>query len=441
MEPAHFEALYPEDTRSEEIKKILEFVKSGRAIQIVGLPGTGRSNLLGLLSYNKQVRLKHLEENNKWFHFVYMDFSEVRKRPAYDVIKFILISTAYSLSERERKAEYETVNKFLKEAINFQDEMILFQALKKTIDYLAIEKELTIVFLFDRFEQYIPNISEEFFLNLKILRNRAKYRFSCIFSLNRPLEDVVEPFIFTEFNEFLEGNIVYLRVYDPIGIEFRFSYLEKVTGKKADAQTKKELIALTGGHGKISRLAYESVLSEDGKISDLKYFLLQRSVINKSLSQIWDYLSPAEQNFLRVKAKTEKENKDYKYLENIGLLKNGKIAIPLFEEYIKTAPVEKTENIRFDAEKNEILKGAEQITERLSPSEFRLLRFMLLNPDKICEKDEIIQAVWKDSKTQEGVTDQALDQIIYRLRKKIEDDPNNPTHLITIKGRGFKFIP
>ena len=441
MEPAHFEALYPEDTRSEEIKKILEFVKSGRAIQIVGLPGTGRSNLLGLLSYNKQVRLKHLGENNKWFHFVYMDFSEVRKRPAYDVIKFILISTAYSLSERERKAEYETVNKFLKEAINFQDEMILFQALKKTIDYLAIEKELTIVFLFDRFEQYIPNISEEFFLNLKILRNRAKYRFSCIFSLNRPLEDVVEPFIFTEFNEFLEGNIVYLRVYDPIGIEFRFSYLEKVTGKKADAQTKKELIALTGGHGKISRLAYESVLSEDGKISDLKYFLLQRSVINKSLSQIWDYLSPAEQNFLRVKAKTEKENKDYKYLENIGLLKNGKIAIPLFEEYIKTAPVEKTENIRFDAEKNEILKGAEQITERLSPSEFRLLRFMLLNPDKICEKDEIIQAVWKDSKTQEGVTDQALDQIIYRLRKKIEDDPNNPTHLITIKGRGFKFIP
>ena len=441
MEPAHFEALYPEDTRSEEIKKILEFVKSGRAIQIVGLPGTGRSNLLGLLSYNKQVRLKHLGENNKWFHFVYMDFSEVRKRPAYDVIKFILISTAYSLSERERKAEYETVNKFLKEAINFQDEMILFQALKKTIDYLAIEKELTIVFLFDRFEQYIPNISEEFFLNLKILRNRAKYRFSCIFSLNRPLEDVVEPFIFTEFNEFLEGNIVYLRVYDPIGIEFRFSYLEKVTGKKTDVQTKKELIALTGGHGKISRLAYESVLSEDGKISDLKYFLLQRSVINKSLSQIWDYLSPAEQNFLRVKAKTEKENKDYKYLENIGLLKNGKIAIPLFEEYIKTAPVEKTENIRFDAEKNEILKGAEQITERLSPSEFRLLRFMLLNPDKICEKDEIIQAVWKDSKTQEGVTDQALDQIIYRLRKKIEDDPNNPTHLITIKGRGFKFIP
>ena len=441
MEPAHFEALYPEDTRSEEIKKILEFVKSGRAIQIVGLPGTGRSNLLGLLSYNKQVRLKHLGENNKWFHFVYMDFSEVRKRPAYDVIKFILISTAYSLSERERKAEYETVNKFLKEAINFQDEMILFQALKKTIDYLAIEKELTIVFLFDRFEQYIPNISEEFFLNLKILRNRAKYRFSCIFSLNRPLEDVVEPFIFTEFNEFLEGNIVYLRVYDPIGIEFRFSYLEKVTGKKADAQTKKELIALTGGHGKISRLAYESVLSEDGKISDLKYFLLQRSVINKSLSQIWDYLSPAEQNFLRVKAKTEKENKDYKYLENIGLLKSGKIAIPLFKEYIKTAPVEKTENIRFDAEKNEILKGAEQITERLSPSEFRLLRFMLLNPDKICEKDEIIQAVWKDSKTQEGVTDQALDQIIYRLRKKIEDDPNNPTHLITIKGRGFKFIP
>ena len=42
-------------------------------------------------------------------------------------------------------------------------------------------------------------------------------------------------------------------------------------------------------------------------------------------------------------------------------------------------------------------------------------------------------------KTTEGVTDQALDQLIFRLRKKIEDDPNNPEFIQTIKGRGLKF--
>ncbi|WP_460924127.1 hypothetical protein, partial [Staphylococcus aureus] len=119
----------------------------------------------------------HLGEDQKWFHFVYMDFSEVRKRSLFDTIKFILISTAYSLSERGLATEHETVQKFIKEAITYQDELILFQALKKTIDYLAIEKELTIVFLFDRFEEYIHEVNEQFFLDLKILRNRAKYRF------------------------------------------------------------------------------------------------------------------------------------------------------------------------------------------------------------------------------------------------------------------------
>lgn len=432
----HFESLYPENTRFEEVEKVLNFIKSGKSVEVIGLPGTGRNNFLKLLSYNRKVRLKHLGENQKWFHFVYTDFSEVKKRSPYDVIKFILISTAYSLSERDLKKEYETVNSFLKEAIGFQDELILFQALKKSIDYLAIEKELTVIFIFDRFEQYTQDVNEQFFTNLKILRNRAKYRFSSIFSLSRPLEEALETSVLSEFQEFLSGNNVYLRIYDPTGLDFRLSYLEKVTGKKTSEKIKKEIIDLTGGHGKLARLSYEAILSEATAPKDLKKFLFEKTAIKNALLEIWASLNPSEQVFL----KTGEKNEDLTYLEGIGLLKDKKVTIPLLEEYVKNISIEKDEKITFNAEKNEILKGNEPITEKLSPSEFRLLRFLILQEEKICEKDEIIQAVWKDTKTQEGVTDQALDQIIYRLRKKIEEDPNDPTHLLTVKGRGFKFV-
>jgi DNA-binding winged helix-turn-helix (wHTH) protein len=64
---------------------------------------------------------------------------------------------------------------------------------------------------------------------------------------------------------------------------------------------------------------------------------------------------------------------------------------------------------------------------------------MIENKERILEKEEIINAVWKEAKTTLGVTDQALDQLIFRLRKKIEENPNVPQHLLTIKGRGFKF--
>jgi DNA-binding response OmpR family regulator len=78
------------------------------------------------------------------------------------------------------------------------------------------------------------------------------------------------------------------------------------------------------------------------------------------------------------------------------------------------------------------------ISDKLSPSEFKLLKYLIENKERLCTKDEIINSVWTDQKTQEGVTDQALDQIFYRLRKKIEKDPTSPHYIHTIKGKGYK---
>src|SRR5687768_6244667 len=232
MEPVHFEELYPEKTRYEEIKKMIEILRAGRSAQIVGLPGVGKSNVMRLLPYNKKLRTLHLGKDESAWHFVYMDFSEVRGRSFFDLIKFVFISLSYSLSERGFTAEQTEVNKNLKEALEFSDELILFQGLKKSVDYLALEKKLYVVFLFDRFEDYIPNIDEKFFLDLKVLRNRVKYNFLAVFAVARPIEDVLEPALLAEYHEYVVGNSVFLPIKDPIGLEFRFSYLEKITGKR-----------------------------------------------------------------------------------------------------------------------------------------------------------------------------------------------------------------
>ena len=100
----------------------------------------------------------------------------------------------------------------------------------------------------------------------------------------------------------------------------------------------------------------------------------------------------------------------------------------------------RAQQLTFDYVLNEIKKGEVIISDTLTSSEFRLLKFLLENPDRLLQRDEIIESVWQDTKSQEGVTDQALDQLIFRLRKKIEDDPNNPNHLQTVKGRGIRFV-
>lgn len=444
MEIEHFESLYPENTRFDQIRKVISFIKEGNSCQVVSAAGVGRSNFLGLLSYNRKVRIKHLGQNQKNIHFVLLNFSEIRKKPLFEVTKFIFLGLLDSLRERGMQNEYDNVNKFFKEGIEFNDELVLFQNLKKTIDYLAIEKNLTIVFLFDRFEEYIPMLTSEFFANLRVLRNRAKYHFSVVFSLNRPLEDLIEPLLFSDFFEFIAGRIIYLPVSDKTGLDFRISYLEKVAGKKIDKKTLERILKLTSGHGRLTILCLETVLLLDNNLPEnnrqlLDYFFTQRP-IRSSLFAIWNLLNPSERQYFLG------SGQEPIYLENIGICYNGKITIPIFEEFVKheIIPSEKetgrqSEEIIFDDSTNEIKKGGSTISDILTSSEFKLLKFFLKEKGKILDKEEIINAVWGEQKTTLGVTDQALDQLIFRLRKKIEDNPNEPKYIQTAKGRGFRF--
>jgi DNA-binding winged helix-turn-helix (wHTH) protein len=440
MKEIQFESLYPNDAMYDQVEKLADFVKKGMSSQVIGLPGTGKSTLLKLLAYNTGVRTKHFGEEQKNFHFVYMDFSEIKKRPMLDVIKFMIISLAYSLQERGLTQQSKQINIFLQEAILLQDELILFQTLKRSVDFLT-QEDFSLIFLFDRLDQYLPDITEHFFINLKVLRNRAKYKFSAVFSLSRPLDVLVEPQILAEFYESVAGNTIFMPLSDLTGLAFRLSYLEKLSGKTIDKKVFENILHLTGGHNKLTHTAIEAVLSERESPMNLEEFLLKRRQIQATLYGLWEYLTPHEKAHLKNMTSDELAgDEDIIFLTHAGLIaQNGEILIPLFSGYIDALKNTGSQTLEFKPETNEIYKGEENITQNLSPSEFRILRFFIQNKDKVLEKDAIIQAVWKDTKTREGVTDQALDQIIYRLRKKIEDNPNDPHHLQTMKGKGYKF--
>jgi len=60
----------------------------------------------------------------------------------------------------------------------------------------------------------------------------------------------------------------------------------------------------------------------------------------------------------------------------------------------------------------------------------------------VCEKDDLIRAVWPEDRIYEqGIRDDSLAQLVRRLREKIEPDPSNPRYIQTIPGRGYRFVP
>ncbi len=75
---------------------------------------------------------------------------------------------------------------------------------------------------------------------------------------------------------------------------------------------------------------------------------------------------------------------------------------------------------------------------QLSSKEFALLAYLYENQGKVCSKDEIGQAVWREY--QQGIFDYQIENLVRRLRTKVETNPNAPQLLVTIRGLGYKLV-
>jgi DNA-binding response OmpR family regulator len=93
--------------------------------------------------------------------------------------------------------------------------------------------------------------------------------------------------------------------------------------------------------------------------------------------------------------------------------------------------------IELDAERLLVRRQGRLID--LTPTEFRLLRYLIAHPGRPISRQALIEAVWGyDS---EVGYDRTVDVHIRHLRQKLERDPANPRYLVTVRGAGYKFEP
>ena len=74
----------------------------------------------------------------------------------------------------------------------------------------------------------------------------------------------------------------------------------------------------------------------------------------------------------------------------------------------------------------------------LTKTEFRLLVELASNPGKIFSREVLLERVWGLGYFGDG---RLVDVHVRRLRTKIEPDPANPRHVVTVRGLGYKLVP
>lgn len=82
-----------------------------------------------------------------------------------------------------------------------------------------------------------------------------------------------------------------------------------------------------------------------------------------------------------------------------------------------------------------VIRGEDEIS--LSAKEFSLLYYFVEHPETVLTKAELFTNVWKSDVTD----DNTILVYIKRLRDKIEENPSKPQHLLTVWGKGYKFVP
>lgn len=93
------------------------------------------------------------------------------------------------------------------------------------------------------------------------------------------------------------------------------------------------------------------------------------------------------------------------------------------------------DDIEVDLEQLRVSRGGRPVY--LTPTEFRMLRYLASHPDRPISREALIDAVWG----YEGDigSDRTVDVHIRHLRQKLELDPAKPRWLVTVRGVGYKF--
>jgi len=94
------------------------------------------------------------------------------------------------------------------------------------------------------------------------------------------------------------------------------------------------------------------------------------------------------------------------------------------------------DEIELDFKKYEAIKKGKKL--KLTPLQFQLLKLLIQHKGEVLTRNELLDEIW--GKDNVWISHRTIDSHIANIRRKVEDDPTNPKHILSIRGVGYKFV-
>jgi DNA-binding winged helix-turn-helix (wHTH) protein len=407
----HFkEASLPLTYRREAIECLIRSVALQRSVRLVGLSGMGKSNLLRfLVSHPRLLQAENVLPVDE-VCLLYIDCNKLHP-----------VSTLNFYRECNFRIQNE-------QALSpGADEYLLYKQLESTLRSLA--GRTFVILVIDRFEVLYNKVDQEFFGQLRNLRDEARSgRLSFIIGSQRPGGD------FHDIERLFSDTcwVGPLKAADRAGFFERHGQRLQI---EVNEPWRQLLWRVTGAHPGLLKNAIEwlkrygadkSPDDEHGLIAAL----LSYAPTQKHCRGLWESLSEAEKDYLYDLKEPAATRTMADPLNEAGLILevNGQphIFSPLWETYLRQSiwayQEIKPMHIELDPATRGIVlrwRSRSEQTTITRDTVFRLLELLLDDPGKVYDKDELIQALYQAEKVQD-VYDDALFQLITSLRKSLD---------------------
>ncbi len=96
------------------------------------------------------------------------------------------------------------------------------------------------------------------------------------------------------------------------------------------------------------------------------------------------------------------------------------------------------ERLRLTEDTRQVYIKEKVIDPPLSPAQYRLLARLIASQGSVVDREEVVRQVWPEA-LEEGVSEQAVDALVRRLRERLAEIDSTHQYIVTVRGHGFRF--
>ncbi len=420
------EESYPLTFRRQDTEKLGSLLKNRRSVVLVGLKRVGISNYLRFFLNHKDINKTYL--GGEKHLLIPVDLNDLVEREIFPfwILTFKRISDYVEENIYDPHIKKRISQLFL-DSIQSQDLFLTTDGIRKSL-ILLCDAGYNPTLFFIRFDRIIDAATHSFFANFQGLIDATERKLSFVFTSVRPL-DALSSDIFTKHALSVFADTLYIQPAKKEDVEIIYKTLANKYQLTLPKKLEEELLEIVDGYNQYLQFALIFLHEHKEKAIEQKllHHLLTDERIALQSEELWESLADDEKQILQsvIQGEMPTGNQEKgEYLFNTGLItKNNTIFSPLFEQFIKDKTNEKKK---------------ESHTLELSKKEHVLLTFLKEHLNDVCEREEIIEAVWPETESM-GVSDWAIDRLVARLRQKLKSQ-GAKEEIVTVKTRGYKLI-